>query len=221
MRGTDATLMALGTCEYENANDESHACDLVQAHLIETLSSIGREHIDFYFFRVQRMAEEFQLSGALQALELAKQEGHIGHIGICCDGPSFATLGAWQFHDAFEVLLVERNHFDSESYNTLAPLAKERRVGVVTNDPLNWRKGQPFVDQPELWEPPIFSEALTQQALSQAVISDLASDHPVLVAVNSPDQVRWVLDSFSESRGDDLPQILAPAIQLFNSWGNK
>ena len=136
MRGTSAVVSCTSDARYAAATDESHATDLIQAHLIETLSCLGREHLDFYFLRVRRAVEEFQISGALQALELARQEGHIRFLGIFCDGPSLATLGVWQFNDAFEVLLVPRSQEDSEAYKTLAPLARERRVGVVTSEPL-------------------------------------------------------------------------------------
>ena len=168
MRGTAATLLAMGTTEYEYAVDESHSCDLVQAHLIEILSSIGRETIDIYYFRVRQMAEEFQISGALQALELAKQEGHVGHIGLFCDGPSFGTLGAWQFHDAFETLLVPKSREDSESYDTLSPLAKERRVGIVTT----------YGDYP----------------INPNLIAELSEAHPVLVKVSSPEEIELAIN---------------------------
>ena len=145
MRGDDSLFLTqMSTSGYERANDDRHAGDLIQAHLIETLSSIGREWIDVYFLRVRRAVDEAQLSGALEAMELARQEGHIRYLGIVCDGSSLATLGMWQFHDAFDLLLVPRNHYDDEAYRTLAPLARERRVGVVTSRPLNWGWGLPF-----------------------------------------------------------------------------
>lgn len=156
MRGADACLMALGGVDIERATDHNHASDLVQAHLIETLSAVGREYLDFYFLRVRRGLEEFQINGALEALEMAKQEGHVRYLGLCCDGPSLAVLGVWQFHDAFEVILIPRSQDDSEAYDTLAPVARERRVGIVTSQPL----------------------------------SERSSEHPVLVKVRTPEEVR-------------------------------
>jgi aryl-alcohol dehydrogenase-like predicted oxidoreductase len=213
MRGTDATLLAIGNDDYERATDEGHACSLTQAHLIEVMSAIGRESIDIYYFRVRRMAEEFQISGALQALDLAKQEGHIGHIGICCDGPSFGTLGAWQFHDAFETLLVPRNHRDNEAYDTLAPLARERRVGIVTSRPLNWGGGASFTDTPEHWRLRNLTQSFYGQTLAQAVIADLAQDHPVLVGVRSPAEIEQAVSSVSKTRPSGLSAMLQPFIE--------
>lgn len=219
MRGTTATLLAVGNDDYERATDEGHACSLVQANLIEILSSIGRETIDIYYFRVRRMAEEFQISGALQALELAKQEGHIGHIGICCDGPSFGTLGAWQFHDAFETLLVPRNHYDSESYDTLSPLARERRVGIVTSRPLNWGGGTSFTDTEEHWRLRNLTQSFYGQTLAQAVIADLAKDHPVLVGVRSPAEIEQAVSSVTKEQPTGLRALLEPFIESFASEG--
>ena len=217
MRGTNATLIAIGATDYENGNDEAHTCDLVQAHLIETLSAIGREHIDIYYFRVRQMPEEYQLSGALQALELAKQEGHVGHIGLCCDGPSFATLGAWQFHDAFETLLVPRNHYSTEAYDTLAPLARERRVGIVTNSPLNWGSGESFTQSVEDWDLQALTQRLHGKSLVQSVIADLAVEHPVLVGVRSPHEVEQAITSPSLTLPEGLPAMLQPFIESFKA----
>jgi hypothetical protein len=208
LRGdNDAFLTQMSTAGYERANDDSHAGDLIQAHLIETLSSIGREWIDVYFLRVRRAVDEAQLSGALEAMEMARQEGHIRHLGIVCDGSSLATLGMWQFHDAFDLLLVPRNHHDDEAYRTLAPLARERRVGIVTSRPLNWGWGLPFI---------ALEGSTPTPGLAQAAIADLAQDHPVLVGVRTPDEVTQAL----AAPGVSMPNLrdrLAPLRERFEA----
>ena len=214
MRGTEATLSCISNSHYEHATDEAHAADLLQAHLIETLSCIGREYFDFYFLRVRRAVEEYQLSGVLQAMEMARQEGHIRYLGICCDGPSLATLGVWQFHDAFDVLLVPRNHYDSEPYETLAPLARERRVGIVTSQPLNWGYGLPFLAT---------AEGVDVPALAQSVVGDLARSHPVMVPVRSSDEVRRAVEAPHLPPREDLGEVLQPYLEAFDSeeeWTN-
>ncbi len=125
LRGGTDILSVKSSTQYERATSQDHATDLMQAHLIEVLSSVGRPMIDFYFLRIRRVVEEFQINGALAALEFAKQEGHIKHIGITADGPALAVQSVWQFHDAFEVALLE------PEYASLVGLANERRVGVV------------------------------------------------------------------------------------------
>jgi aryl-alcohol dehydrogenase-like predicted oxidoreductase len=193
MRGTEALLMSIGGTEIESATDEQHASDLVQAHLIETLSAVGRDYLDFYFLQVRRALEEFQINGALQALEMARQEGHIRHVGLCCDGSSLAVLGMWQFHDAFDVLLVPRNHLCHESYDTLAPLAQERRVGVITSRPLNWGHGMPFVKLPTQWKLRNLTKSFYGLSLAQAAIADLAKDSVVLVGVRTVEEIEMAV----------------------------
>lgn len=129
LRGGEDVLVQRGTTHYERATSQDHATDLMQAHLIEVLSSIGREMVDFYFLRVRRAVEEFQINGVLAALEFAKQEGHIRHIGLLADGPSLAVQSVWQFHDAFEVVLLPEQ--DEQELKALVGLAHDRRVGVV------------------------------------------------------------------------------------------
>jgi len=216
MRGTDAPLMVASNSDYERANNESHACDLVQAHLIEVLSSLGRDSIDFYFVRVRRMVEEFQISGVLQALEIAKNEGHVGYIGLMCDGPSLATLGFWQFHDAFEVLSMPRNHYSDEAYRTLSPLAKERRVGVITTKPLNWGYGLPFIAIPDLWRLRNLTQSFYGMSLAQAALADLSQDHPVVVSVNSSKQIDQAIQAQSVTLPDGLDAMLEPFRSAFD-----
>ena len=129
LRGKEVKLMTRGGIEIAQAPDEKTASDLLEAHMIQTLSALGREAIDFYFLTVRSALEEFQISGALRALESARQEGHVGHIGLSSEGPPMATLALWQFHDAFEVLLLDRPD------EALMSLARERRVGIVTAFP--------------------------------------------------------------------------------------
>lgn len=126
MRGTQALLMTRGGLDIERAPDEKSASDFIQAHLIETLSAIGREYIDFYFLQVRRRLEEYQINGALRALESAKQEGHVRFIGLAAEGPGLAVQSVWQFHDAFELLMIKGLE------EGLLSLAAERRVGVIT-----------------------------------------------------------------------------------------
>lgn len=127
MRGADeVVLIQQGTYQIERATSEDHATDLVQAHLIETLSALGRECLDFYCLRIRKPLEEYQINGALAALESAKQEGHLKFLGLHATGHYLSALGLWQFHDAFEVVLGGNDNLPS-----LIELAGQRRVGVV------------------------------------------------------------------------------------------
>ncbi len=127
MRGTSSILSCVSTSDFERANDPGHAGNLLQAHLIETLSCIGREYWDFYFLRFRGAVSESLLSGVFETLEMAKQEGHIRFIGLCSEGNPSATLAMWSLHDAFDAILIRR----PEDVSALAPLARQRRVGVL------------------------------------------------------------------------------------------
>lgn len=211
MRGTDATLMVQSSLDYQRATDEDHACDLIQAHLIEVLSCIGREWMDLYYLRVETMPEEFQLSGALQALELAKQEGHVKHIGLSCAGIPFAALGAWQFHDAFETLLVPRSYSDGDAYQVLSPLARERRVGIVTS--------QPFRSGNTNWLYDASADATVtledRDRLMLDVLAGLSSEHPVLVDVDSPRRIELAIQAASQAIQPDTTQRVADFVARF------
>ena len=208
--------MVIGTSAHEHAVDEGHACNLTQAHIIEVLSSIGRETIDFYFLRVRGTVQEFQVSGVLQALELARQEEHIRYLGLICDGDPL-----WQFHDAFDVVLTPRNHYSTDAYDTLSPLARERRVGIITSRPLNWGFGLPFFALPNLWRLRNLTQSFYGLTLAQAVIGELAADHPVLVGVRTPEEVRQALSAATIDRPEGLAAMLQPYIEAFdnpNEW---
>lgn len=128
LRGTESPLMQLGGRDVESAADEAGAGNRVEAHLIETLSAVGRETLDFYFLTVRQAWEEVQIQGALAALEMARQEGLVLHVGLYAQGSPLSALGLWQFNDAFEALLVPNQ---PEFLDTLGPLATQRRVGVI------------------------------------------------------------------------------------------
>ena len=237
LRGDDGLfLTAISTAGYERATDDRHAGDLMQAHLLETLSAIGRERIDVYFLRVRRAVDEFQIAGALEALEIARQDGHVRHLGLVCDGSSLATLGMWQFHDAFDLLLVPRSHHDDEAYRTLAPLARERRVGIVTSRPLNWGWGVPFTALPDpslplrreggagegeretpdsLPQPPL-PRAEEGTRMAQAAIGAFAREHPVMVGVRTPEEAAMALAAPGVVI-DDLDARLAPLRERFDA----
>lgn len=129
MRGTEATVMGISNVDLALAMDEPHAHDLVQAHLIETLCSLGREYLDFYFLSISSPLKESQISGALIALESARQESHIRFSGLSAVEAS-AAMGVWQFHDAFEAVLIS----EGQGSGPLRLMAKSRRAAIVTRN---------------------------------------------------------------------------------------
>lgn len=110
------------------APDSLRAAQAVQAHLIEVLCAVGRPMCEFYFLNLAQSPSEAQLSGALEALELARQDGQIGAIGLAAYGDPLRTLALWRTHDAFEVVLLPNR---AETLQVLLPEARSRRVGVL------------------------------------------------------------------------------------------
>ncbi len=188
LRGAENRTVAFGGRGIEAARDDSHAADLVSADLIGLLSSLGRPVLDLFFLRVRRAIEEYQLNGALMALESAREEGLVRHVGLSCEGPPLAALGLWQFHDAFVALALPRNPLRQEAFATLAPLAQQRRVGLVSFGALDWGVGLPFTVLED------GSERLVPDALEAN-----RSDGCVLVGVRTPAEVEAAL---AQGRGD-------------------
>lgn len=124
LRGFRGGFLTRSARDLERATGEAHAADLVEAHLIETLSSLGRESIEVYCLRVRaRMAPE-TATGALQALEWARSEGMVHAFGILPEDPA-AGRDLWERHDAFEVALLPPN-------SGLEAFATQRRCGIVS-----------------------------------------------------------------------------------------
>lgn len=124
-----------------SAADARIAANLVQSHLVEVFCAIGRTHVDYYFLGIRETPNETQLSGALEALEVARQEGQIGAVGLAVLGNPLHALPLWRLHDAFEVVLLPD---DSIALQTLLPEAHYRRAGVVLQTHLPeraWHQG--------------------------------------------------------------------------------
>ncbi len=187
LRGGEDTLVTFGGRYLATAHDETNALNLTQAHLIETLSALGRETLDVYALSVRRPLEEWQINGALEALEDARQEGHIRFFALHAEGSGLAALGLWQFHDFAEILAAPRNPRDHEAYDTLAGLAAERRAGVLGTRPLEWVSGTSasrlaarlgFAPEPQA---------------ARDLLAWASREHPVLATVRSPGDVASAL----------------------------
>jgi hypothetical protein len=127
LRGAEFPVLVRLGRHLDRATDANHATDLVQAEFIERLSSLGRMSVDIVGLYVERPMEEFQIDGALRALELARQEDHFRFLALIAHGPAITVQSVWQFHDAFELLVCP----DDGEYAGLVRMAESRRVGVV------------------------------------------------------------------------------------------
>jgi hypothetical protein len=186
LRGSGVPLMASVGLEAERAVDQEHSANLIQASILAILSSLGTDHLEFLFFTVRRGLEEHQINGVLESFELARQDGLVSFFGLRADGPGLAVLGVWQFHDAFEALLLPR-HPGTDAYETLAPLARARRTAVCVCSPISWGTEAPIAQRAEV------VEAAHPHDAGSSLIAWQARDHAALVGVRSPEEVRRAL----------------------------
>lgn len=111
------------------ALSQSHADDLVSAQILQSVSSSPDGQLLIFFLSVDSAWEEYQINGALAAMDAARQDGLIRHLGLHVAGPAIAVSSLWRFHDAFEVVLASNQ--DLQDFATIRATALERRVGLI------------------------------------------------------------------------------------------
>ncbi|MCW5937535.1 MAG: hypothetical protein KIT11_09540 [Fimbriimonadaceae bacterium] len=103
------------------------AADLVGADLFALLACLGRSHLDLCFVGVTGEESVDALDGMFESLEIARQDGLVGSLGLDVAGPPPAVLGQWAGRDGFEAVAMEASGADP----SLLKHAKEKRTGVV------------------------------------------------------------------------------------------
>lgn len=126
--GKGSLVMAVGGGDCSRAPDASWAKNFVEAKLVSVLSCLRQDHLDFFFLDYTGPWEEFQINGALEAIESARQDGLIRFSGLAASGNDLATEAMWNFHDAFDAVLMRPESYESALYS----LSLKFRAGVVT-----------------------------------------------------------------------------------------
>jgi hypothetical protein len=126
----EVLMMVRGGLVVENATDSTHAADLMQAEILQQVCSLQRGRVDLFAFRLRRALEEFQMGGALDALQMARDDGLVSYVVLVPEAPDLTVLSQWQFNDAFEGVLFPAGYAEADRA-ALTDMAKERRVGVV------------------------------------------------------------------------------------------
>lgn len=130
MRGCDAVLIAGGSVEMLGATNRDHAADLLHAHLIQVLSSVGREHLDVLCLPLARPLPEHATLGALAGARAAQAEGLVGSLALAGPAPD-VTAALLRKNSDFEFALVrpeDVSHF----------VSMERLVVRDAADPAPW-----------------------------------------------------------------------------------
>jgi len=116
------------------------AADEMRGDLEASLEALRTDFIDIYKIHNLRLPEDYDKAtgpgGALEALEKARNEGLIGHIGISCHRYHDTLERAIQ-SGRFDVIMVAYNVLNDELMDEhIMPLAKSNNVGVLVMKPL-------------------------------------------------------------------------------------
>ncbi len=180
-------LLYRGGTGIAGARTNNNAGDLMGAEIIEIVSSLAGQPLEFFVLRVREPLEDHQIEGALGALTSALEEGLVRHVALGFEGP--AAMPLWQLNDAFDMVLVTRNHRDESDYLAASAQARSRRVGVVADRVIEWDYGVTFTRLPSLWRLPNLSKGFYGTSVEQAVAARFAVDGPVIVGVRTKDDV--------------------------------
>ena len=134
----------------------SRDADGMRRDIETSLKMLKTDHIDIYLIHNLRLAENYDTAvgpgGAVEALERARDEGLVRHVGLSCH----------RYHDTFERAITS-GRFDvgMMAYNVLndemmderiMPLAKEHNMGTLVMKPLGGGvlgQGPPSVKLPD------------------------------------------------------------------------
>lgn len=204
LRGAANLLAVRAGLDLERTGGGSHTAGQVEAHLFETLCSLQRETVDFYFLRIENTLSESQIGGALEALENARVEGHLRFLGLEIGRDGAAALAAWHLHDAFECVMVA-----GPQEGALA-LAGERRVGLVLSLPSLDRWQETLVSMPGGTE---------DRPSTGSLLGALCQHHACLLPVRSRGEV---LEAFAALERAEPPvplQSVGPILEALDACG--
>lgn len=113
------------------------------ADIDRSLKYLQTDHLDIIFMHGVKTEEELvqilSPGGALEAVEEAKKQGKVKHIGITSHGQPDTLITALKT-DEFEVFMTQFNYFDKFNFpkleDELLPLAKEKNIGTICMKPL-------------------------------------------------------------------------------------
>ncbi len=202
LRGADVPFIGLIGREVSRAGDAASASRMLQASLLALLSALGRDCLEFCFLPVKTALEEHQISGALEAMEEAREEGLVKFFGLQVLGSPWAAQSVWQFHDAFEAVMIPQTP-SGECEASLRPMAESRRVGVVISSPLSFGS-----------ESSMGAHTLVQAAAGDAsphisLLAASAKKGPVLLGVKSLQEMEEALGWAAATENSDA--VLASA----------
>ena len=110
----------------------------VKKDMEKSLQMLKTDYIDLYLcHNIGSEAELKQIlspNGALEAIQKAKKEGKINHIGVSGHKPWIMKQCIKTFE--FDVLEIPFNIIENKCLDELVPLAKKRKIGIVAMKPI-------------------------------------------------------------------------------------
>lgn len=131
--------IAARRCEYYLATKSRARDKAGMANDIATsLNKMKTDAIDLYQIHNIKTRQELDAvmapGGALEALEEAKAQGRIGHIGVT--GHNIDLLVEAIKSDRFSTVQVPFNHIERHALQELVPLAQQMDIGIIVMKPL-------------------------------------------------------------------------------------
>lgn len=105
MRGTEAKLMASSDPHLDRASSVSHAGMFVEGEVIQFLSAIGREHLDYYAVCPSSLLSESQIEGMNLSVADLRENGHIRKFGLDARRLTQEKRVAWVQAGRFDFIL--------------------------------------------------------------------------------------------------------------------
>jgi predicted aldo/keto reductase-like oxidoreductase len=130
------------------SKSQERSCDAVRRDLETSLKELQRDYIDLYQCHFVKDEADYRRAtapgGALEALNKAREEGLIGHIGITSH--SLDILHRAVADGCFDTIMVCYSFLEPLAAEKLIPEAREKNIGVIAMKPFSGG----FIENPSL-----------------------------------------------------------------------
>jgi len=201
---------------YISTKSPARTAEGMEKDIETSLRTLRTDHIDLYMCHNLRFPSDYDKvmgpDGAMEALQKAKEEGIIGHIGFSCHR-FHETMERGIRSGIFEAIMVAYNTLNDEMVDeTILPLAGKCDVGVIAMKPL---AGGALASAP----PELTLEGETPITVRQALRFVLANKNvtlaiPGMTKVREVEENVWVGETFTEMTEEEKRELVAASEAL-------